>query len=112
MPANQHALLSGSADGRLTLWDARQPRAPLRSVSGQHHGAVLALLSHPHRAHTAFSCGADRRLLAWQWEGERDDFAPQLQADSALVALDYEPELQLLLAASEGHGLFAVQPVI
>lgn len=111
MPANQHALLSGAADGRLTLWDARQPRAPLRSMSG-HQGSVLALLSHPHRAHTAFSCGADGRLLAWQWESERDELAPLLQADSALVALDYEPELQLLLAASEGHGLFAVQPGI
>jgi len=118
-PTQPHILAVGASQGCITIWDQRQPAAPVAAVT-QHTADVWQVQFHPSEPHVLLSAGGDGRLLRWDCNPRRqardgfqlstDDLQVHtaLQHEASLNSFDLHRSLNTLLTGSENEALFVL----
>ena len=100
-PANDYALLTGSDDATIALWDMRNLSKEVRRFDQQHRDGVLQVAWSPFAPSVFASSSADQHLLVWDIRTSPGVIFDHRGHDSRIPDFSWHPTRPLIASVAE-----------
>lgn len=100
-PANEYALLTGSDDMTIALWDMRNLSKEVRRFDQRHHDAVLQVAWSPLAPSIFASSSADQHLYVWDVKNDDGIIFDHRGHDSRIPDFSWHPSRPIIASVAE-----------
>lgn len=100
-PSNEHAVLTGSDDATIALWDMRNLSKEVRRFDSQHRDGVLQVAWSPIAPNVFASSSADQHLYVWDLRNSQDIIFDHRGHDSRIPDFSWHPERPMIASVAE-----------
>ena len=104
-PVNEYALLTGSDDTTIALWDMRNLSKEVQRFEQRHRDAVLQVMWSPLAPSVFASSGADQHVFVWDLKSPDGVIFDHRGHDSRVPDLSWHPTRPMLASVAEDSSL-------
>ncbi|CAF2064914.1 unnamed protein product [Rotaria magnacalcarata] len=100
-PANEYAVLTGSDDATIALWDMRNLSKEIRRFEQRHHDGVLEVAWSPIAPTVFASSSADRHVLVWDIKSNDGVIFDHKGHDARIPDISWHPTRPMIASVAE-----------